>query len=155
LPAAWDVSLDTFGWDQVAREVGRRGLVDRPGTFLFTSKWYHSGHLAFAVGNRVPVLCYSPRDPRGFAQWTAPGRWVGHDGILVVIDRPSTEPAMYDRWFERIDPIGRFDVVRGGVAVREVRLFRCVRQVRPFPDDGPGGDRLAAVGRPAEAARRR
>jgi hypothetical protein len=123
-----------MGWDVVAGELRRRGLLDRPGEFLFTSKWYHSGHLAFATAGRVPVLCYSPRGGHNFAYWEDSRRWVGHDGLLLVIDETSTEPAMFDRWFDRIEPLGEFSVFRAGSAVRRVRLFRCVRQTRPFPD---------------------
>ncbi len=72
------------GWDRVADELRRRGLVDRPGTFLFTSKWFHSGQLAFALDHEAPVLCYHAGDgSRGFAHWSRPEHWVGRDGILV------------------------------------------------------------------------
>src|SRR5581483_293899 len=103
LAVSRDPTLDTFGWDELAGELDRRGLLDDPDTFLFTSKWYHSGQLAFATGARAPVLCYSTRKPLGFAQWSRPEQWVGRDGILVVVNHSSTEPAAFDRWFERID----------------------------------------------------
>ena len=156
LAPAWDPTLDTYGWDQVARDLRRRGLVDRPGTFLFTSKWFHSGHLAFALGGHGPVLCYSPGGAHGFAQWSRPAEWVGRDGILVVVGRNSTEPDMYDRWFERIEPLGGVEVTRGGAPVRTVWLYRCIRQVRAFPYDGPAPPSRGrlATGR-AGAARRR
>jgi hypothetical protein len=83
----------------------------------------------------VPVLCYNKNDARSFAFWSRSGDWVGRDGILVALNDRSTEPQCYDSWFRRIEPIGSFDVMRGGTPVRKVRLFRCVRQVRPFPFD--------------------
>jgi 4-amino-4-deoxy-L-arabinose transferase-like glycosyltransferase len=145
-----DPSADLYGWPEVAAELSRRGLADRPRTFLFTSKWYYSAQLAFALGERrCPVLCYSSTDARGFGQWSSPGRWLGHDGILLVVNHSSTEPAAFDRWFERIEPLGQFDVLRSGAPVRTVRLYRCVSQTQPFPFDGSGkrrphGARLAA-----------
>ena len=133
---ARDPSIDLYGWDQVAVELKRRGLLNSPHTFLFTSSWYSSGQLAFATrGAPVPVLCYNKNDARSFAFWSRPGEWVGRDGILVALNDRSTEPQCYDSWFTRIEPIGSFEVVRGGTPVRKVRLFRCVRQIRPFPFD--------------------
>ena len=83
----------------------------------------------------MPVLCYNKDDARSFAFWSRPGDWVGRDGILVALNDRSTEPQCYDSWFTRIEPIGSFEVLRAGTPVRKVRLFRCVRQVRPFPFD--------------------
>jgi len=133
--AANDPTLDLFGWDQVARGLAERGLLGLPNTFLFTGNWYHSGQLAFATRHQVPVLCYHPYDSRSFAYWSQPSDWVGHDGILVALDRRSIEPTCYNRWFARIEPIGEFPIVRAGVAVRTVRLFRCVGQLKGFPFD--------------------
>jgi len=134
VPPESDPTTDMFGWTEVAAELRRRGLLDRPGGFVFTSKWYDSGHLAYATGGRVPVLCYSPQSPHNFAYWQPPARWVGHDGVLVVVGETSTEPWMFDRWFDRIEPIGGFAVARGGVEIRRVRLYRCVNQRSAFPD---------------------
>ena len=139
LATASDPTLDLFGWDQVAEGLRSRGLVGRPGTFLFTGNWYQSGQLAFAVRHEAPVLCYHARDARGFAYWSRPEAWVGRDGIFVGIDRRSAEPACFDRWFDRIEPLGEFPIVRAGAVVHTVRLFRCSGQRRPFPfAPGPG-----------------
>jgi 4-amino-4-deoxy-L-arabinose transferase-like glycosyltransferase len=132
-----DPTLDLYGWDQVASELRRRGLVRRPGTFLFTGRWYQSGQLAFATRYRAPVLCYSVEDAHGFAYWSRPAQWLGQDGILVVVNQSPFEPAVYLPFFERIEPLGTFPVVRAGASVRQISLFRCVRQVHPFPFDHP------------------
>jgi hypothetical protein len=132
-----DLTLDFYGWDEIARELKRRGLLDQPGSFLFTSNWYYSGQLAFATrGSGMPVLCYHGWDARSFAFWSRPEDWIGRDGILVAINNHVNEPGCYQRYFTRLEPIGEFDVVRAGGPVRNVRLFRCVRQVVAFPFDG-------------------
>jgi hypothetical protein len=135
-----DPTVEMTGWDRVAEELGRRGLLGRPGTFLFTSTWYTSGQLAFATrGSGTPVLCYNARgDARSFAFWSRPADWVGYDGILVALNGRSGEPDCYDRWFSRIEPIGEFAVTRAGSPIRQVRLFHCVRQTAPFPFDHLG-----------------
>lgn len=141
-----DPSMEMFGWDQVAAELERRGLLDRPGTFLFTGGWHTSGQLAFAIGGRRPVLCYNAGDARGFAGWGDPADWVGRDGVLVAVDDRTAEPGCFARWFERIEPLGAFAIDRGGRPARSVRLFLGVRQLRAFPYQKVGA--AAAVGRP-------
>ena len=150
LTSKLDPTVDMYGWDQVAVELGRRGLLDNPKTFLFSRSWFTSGQLAFATRESgVPVLCYNHNDARSFAFWSRPEEWVGHDGILVSVSEIPYEPECYERFFEKIEPIGSFEVARKGGAIRKVRLFRCVRQVAAFPFQ-PGADPDAAKSRVAE-----
>jgi hypothetical protein len=144
-----DPTAELFGWSAVAAEIERRGLLHDPNTFLFTSRWYHSGQLAFALGDHTPVLCYSERMAQGFSQWSRPEQWVGHDGILVVLNDNPFESAMYQRWFETIEPLGDFDIGRAGSPVKRVRLYHCVHQTRPFPFAGPD-----AIAQPGDASPR-
>jgi hypothetical protein len=131
-----DPTVDVYGWDQVGHELRRRGLLDRPGTFLFTGTWYQSGQLGFAIrGAATPVLCYNSWDARSFAFWSRSSDWMGADGILVSLNHHPAEPHCYDRFFDRIEPIGQFDVIRAGAPVRQVRLYRCVGQRYAFPFD--------------------
>jgi len=154
--AAQDPTADTVGWDAVAAELRRRGLLDRPDTFLFTGNWYQSGQLAFAArGARTPVLCYHAWDARSFAFWSRPEDWVGRDGVLVEVNERPGGSARYDKWFTRIEPLGTFPVERAGAPLRTVSLYRCVRQTVAFPFDDLGrnirprhrgaGGRLAAA----------
>jgi hypothetical protein len=148
-----DPTVDMFGWDQIAHELDRRGLLGQPRSFVFTGSWYHSGQLGFATRrSTTPVLCYNSLDARSFAFWSRPADWVGWDGILVAVNERLTEPSCFQNWFTRIEPIGSFEVVRGGVPVRKVRLFRCVRQSRAFPFQGTAP---AEVDRRIAATRRR
>jgi len=152
--AAQDPTADLVGWDAVAGELRRRGLLDRPGTFLFTPSWYQSGQLAFAArGSRTPVLCYHARDARSFAFWSDPAGWVGRDGILVEVGDSPVDPEGFRRWFTRIEPLGGFEVNRAGVLVRKVRLYRCVNQTLAFPFDDLGRTARPRAGRVASGTR--
>jgi 4-amino-4-deoxy-L-arabinose transferase-like glycosyltransferase len=131
--AANDPTGDLFGWDELARELRRRGLAARPSTFLFTSRWYYSGQLAFALSDRMPVLCYNRRHAQNFAYWSRPEQWVGSDGIFIGINDCARELDDFARYFARIEPLGEYRVVRSGQAVRIARLYHCVHQTRPFP----------------------
>lgn len=129
-----DPTADLYGWDQVAAEIRRRGLLDRPGTFLFADAWFLSGQIAFAARDLgAPVLCYHPREPHNFAIWSRPDEWLGHDGVLVWNEDTKHGPRYFERYFERMDPPIRFTVTRRGAEIRRMSLYRCVRQVAPFP----------------------
>jgi 4-amino-4-deoxy-L-arabinose transferase-like glycosyltransferase len=138
VPADADPSVDLFGWDQVAAELGRRGLVDQPGVFLFAGNWYHAAQLATALGPSRAVWCYHGWDARGFAYWGRPADNLGRDGVLVTVGDSPVEPACFDRYFRRIEFIRNVQIRRAGVPVRTVHLYRCNEQVRHFPFAGRG-----------------
>jgi 4-amino-4-deoxy-L-arabinose transferase-like glycosyltransferase len=131
VPPRSDPSVDTIRWGQIARELARRGLLDDPGTFLFTDYWRFSAELELATRRAAPVACFH-RDARGFTFWSRPEDWVGRDGIFVRVEDGLAGPEDYAPWFRRVEPIAAFPVVRGGVALQTVRLYRCVRQTDPY-----------------------
>ncbi len=145
LGAGMDPTEEFHGWDQIASQVQRLDAMETPGTFLFTSSWYHSGHIDHALRGRAPVLCYNSDDARGFAYWSRPEDWVGRDAILISIGDKPREPGFFQPWFQRIEPLTVFEVERGGIPIRKVRLFHCVNQITPFPFDPRdlGDDRQA------------
>ena len=128
-----DPTLDLYGWNQVASRIDQLGLIDNPGTFVFTRYWYQSAQLAYALGRKHPVLCYNADDPRGFAFWSRPEDWVGRDGILVVVGEPETMARYYGRWFSHVEMVSDFWVERSGKPVRHIILYRCVQQHVPYP----------------------
>lgn len=152
IPIPRDPTSDAFVWREAVKALGRHGALDEEGVFLFTGHWTLSGQLGFAAGlcGGPPVLCYNPKDARGFRLWSEPEYWLGRDGILVAIDDRSIEPGCYDRYFARIELMEEFSVSRGPGPSRRIRLFRCSRQLRPFPyaplrTGTPPGSRSAPV----------
>lgn len=134
-----DPTAEMACWGEIGRELRERGLLDQPNTFLFTGNWYMSGQLAFATrDSHTPVLCYHAWDARSFAFWSKPQDYVGRDGILVALDRHLGEPECFERWFNHIEPLTHFQVKRAGAVLREVEVFRCVRQTMAFPFDDLG-----------------
>jgi hypothetical protein len=138
-----DPTLDLYGWDQVADRIKQLGLLGDPNTFVFTSYWYQSAHLAHALGSQQTVLCYNADDPRGFAFWSQPEEWLGRDGILVVVGEIDSWPRYYARWFGGVEPLSDFWVERSGKPVRRIRFYRCLRQRVPFPYGMDRAERLA------------
>ena len=60
IDAARDPTLDLYGWDQVAREIHSRGLVENPGTFLFTRFWYQSASSPMPWMGSIPSSAITP-----------------------------------------------------------------------------------------------
>jgi hypothetical protein len=133
--ARTDPTSDLYGWDEVAHRLEQMGLLDDPNTFLFTRAWYQSAQVAHAIRLKVPVLCYNIDDPRGFAFWSKPGQWVGHDAVFLTINEEFIPLSFYSRWFERVVPLAEFTIKRGGKPLRRVQAFRLVRQLVAFPYD--------------------
>ena len=128
-----DPCIEISGWTSVGTELRARGLVDRPGTFLFTDRWYDSGELAFAVRNKIPVTFYRQGDARGFAFWSKPEDWLGYDGILIDSDaRPDVE-AEFKPYFREIQSLPPIQMTRGTSPFRTVNVYLCREQLRPYP----------------------
>jgi hypothetical protein len=133
VPVASDPTLDSYGWDYVGRELEKRGLLDRPDHFLFNDRWYYSGHLALATDHRIAVACYNRNHAQNFAYWSNPREWVGRDGIFVGINDCELVVRDLSRWFRRFEPLGDIPILRNGVCIRRIHLYRGVDQKTPFP----------------------
>jgi hypothetical protein len=140
-----DPTIDLICWDQVATELQRRGLLEEPGTFLFTDCWNRSAHLAYATRGKAPVACYD-YDARSFNFWSRSEDWLGRDGIFVKDDRRPDYVAPYAKYFRTYEPIGTAHIVRRGVLVREVALYRGTCQTQAFPFDHHLRPRSVGVG---------
>jgi hypothetical protein len=124
---------DVSGWASVANELEVRGLTAEPHTFVMTNRWYDSGQLAFAMQERVPVLCYNIGDARGFAFWSKPETWVGWNGLYVTTSDEPFERQILELFFRRVEVAADFPMTRAGTPFRQVRVYRCIEQTRPFP----------------------
>jgi hypothetical protein len=142
-----DPTLDFYGWDQVAGKIRQLGLVDDPHSFIFTRYWYQSAQIAYALGGDRSALCYNSDDPRGFAFWSRPEDWLGHDGVLVLVgDEPKVIARYFGRWFTKVEPSAEFWVERSGKPVRRIRLYRCLQQRVAYPFAIERGHRLVQRG---------
>jgi len=155
--ARTDPTADLYGWDLVAEQLEELGILDNENTFLFTRTWYQSAQVAHAIHLRLPVLCYNIDDPRGFAFWSKPSQWVGHDGILLIINDEFAPVSFYRRWFQEAIPLADFTIERGGRPFRRVQAFRLVNQLAAFPFDfsperAAARDALRAGGHPMDHA---
>ncbi len=156
--ARTDPTADLYGWDLVADRLEELGLLDDENTFLFTRTWYQSAQVAHAIHLRLPVLCYNIDDPRGFAFWSKPGQWLGHDGILLIVNDDFVPVSFYRRWFQEAVPLADFTIERGGRPFRRIQVIRLTNQMAAFPFDfsperAAAREVLRAGGHPMDRAR--
>ncbi|MGC8641340.1 MAG: glycosyltransferase family 39 protein, partial [Isosphaeraceae bacterium] len=135
IDARTDPTADLYGWDKVASRLEQLGVLDDPNTFLFTRAWYQSAQIAHATRLKRPVLCYNIDDPRGFAFWSKPAQWVGHDAVMLLINDEFIPVSFYERWFDRAIPLADFTIDRGGKPLRRVQVVRLLHQRLAFPFD--------------------
>ena len=103
---------------QVAtRAPSSSGHPRRPRLLPLHRTWYQSAQVAHAIRLKRPVLCYNIDDPRGFAFWSKPAQWVGHDGILLMINDEFIPATFYRRWFRGPCSRSRTSPSSGGAAV--------------------------------------
>jgi hypothetical protein len=141
-----DPTIDLICWDQVAAELERRGLLEHSGTFLFTDCWNRSAHIAYATRGKAQVACYD-FDARSFNFWSRSEDWLGRDGIFVQDDPRPDYVAPFAKYFRSYEPIGKVRIVRRGVFVREIGLYRGTCQVLAYPFDRVLRSRIAGTER--------
>jgi hypothetical protein len=138
-----DPSYECIDFDGLERAFAERGLLGRSDVFAFSDWWFRSGKVDYALRGRLPVLAFTPNDPRGFAFFDRSERWIGKDGILVTTKTLAEVEARFGGYFERIDPLGAVDVGRRGRREFALLLYRGAHLLRPYPQPygppGPGG----------------
>ena len=132
-----DPSADISGWESVAAELERRGILDEPNAYLFTNIWYDSGQLAFATRNKLPVACLHEHDARGFAFWSRPDDYRGKTGYFVIADAPDANllKTEYADGFGTMEIVAEFRMARNGRDFRPVTVYRCSPTINPYRFD--------------------
>jgi len=134
-PGVVDETRQFSGWRSVAANLDERGLLNDSNAFLFTDNWETAGQLAFAIRNRIPVTCYHTFDARGFSFWSKPTDYLGRTGYMVLVDGPEEVETQreFGPYFERVVLIAEFPMTRSGKPFRQMKVYRCERQIKPYP----------------------
>jgi len=133
-----DPTVEHLDYQPLAGALADRGLLEREKTFAFTNRWFLSGKVDWAVRNCMPVLCFTSKDPRGFAFLHRQEDFLGRDGVLVAVHfegkwYPPDAEGYYGEYFERITPLGEVEVRRGGHVEVVLRLYLCENLLKPYP----------------------
>jgi hypothetical protein len=129
-----DGTLECVDLTALEHAFRERGLLDRTDVFVFSEWWFRAGKLDYALKGRLPVLAFSAADPRSFAFFDTPERWVGKDGILVTT-KPSLAEVTdrFGDYFAAIEPLGTVPVGRAGRHETTLYLYRGRTLKRPYP----------------------
>ena len=136
-----DPTIDLIRWGQIAKDLRNRGLLDDPKVFLFTDHWRNSAQLAMAARLPSRTACYT-KDDRSFRLWSRSEDYVGRDGIYVDVIDGESDSYDYGPWFTGIEFLGEIPIVRAGITMEKVRLFRCNSQTAPFRFGWAGTERV-------------
>ena len=128
-----DPTIECVDLTNLEAAFASRGLLDRRDLFVFSEWWFWAGKIDYGLEGKLPVLTFGP-DPRSFAFFDHPARWLGKDGILVTT-KPTVDQVAgrFGSYFARIEPLGEVPVGRRGRREITLYLYRCVDLQRPFP----------------------
>jgi hypothetical protein len=122
--------VDMTGLERAFHE---RGLLDRKDVFVFSDWWFRAGKVDYGLKGRLPVLAFTRDNPRGFAFFDRSERYLGKDGILVTTKTAAEATGAFERYFERITPLGGVEVGRRGRAEYTLYLYLGERLRAPYP----------------------
>lgn len=129
-----DPTVELIDFDALAPAFRARGLIGRPDQFVFSDKWYLGGKVDYAFKGAMPFLLLNETDPREYAFFDSPDRYVGKEGILVS-ERDSLAALArdYGPYCSAFDSAGSVPVIRGSRVERTLYLYRCAALTRAYP----------------------
>ena len=77
-----DPTLETFGWDQLRRQIAARPLLS-PGDFIIADSWQNAGRIDVALAGTVPVMP-GTLDPRHYAFIVKQRSLTGRNALVIV-----------------------------------------------------------------------
>lgn len=128
-----DPTFEALDYQGLEQALARHGLLGRPDLFVFSTRWFQTGKVDYALRGQMPVLNFH-WDARNLAFFEKFEDWVGKDGVLVAPGhrRGSAQSAIMP-YFEQVSPLDVVPLYRGGHVDRTLHLYYCRRLLKPFP----------------------
>ncbi len=129
-----DATTELIDYTPLREALARRGIAKREGLFIFSDRWYVAGKVDYALRGEFPMLTLHRSDPRAYAFFESPERWVGKEGILVST-RENLEDIVrdYGGYCSSLEAVDRVGIVRNGREEATLYLYRCGTLDRAFP----------------------
>jgi hypothetical protein len=134
LAAGNDATIELIDYKALLTAFRGWGLLDRKDVFVFADRWYVAGKVDYALNGQLPMHVFSA-DPREYAFFDSPSRWVGKEGILVS-KRDDAHHEVRDDfgpYCSTLEPIGSVPIERRGQVEVTLYVYRCGSLLRAYP----------------------
>jgi hypothetical protein len=135
LAAGNDATIELIDYTELLPVFRNWGLLDRKDVFVFSDRWYVGGKVDYGLKGRLPLLLFNSSDPREYAFFDSPSRWIGKEGILVS-KRDDAHHEVRDDfgpYCSTFEPIGAVPVQRRGRVELLLYAYRCGSLLRAYP----------------------
>ncbi|MDA1082099.1 MAG: glycosyltransferase family 39 protein [Gemmatimonadetes bacterium] len=127
-----DPSGDLVTWSRLLPALAEADF-DPATDFVAATSWIQAGKAAVGAGPRIPVLCLCA-DPHHFFYAYSDSAYLGRNAIIVHKVRAGDDVIeRFAPYFERIEPLTEFAVMRGPQDVMAVELFRATNFRALYP----------------------
>ncbi|MDB9527709.1 glycosyltransferase family 39 protein [Oscillatoria sp. CS-180] len=105
--------------------------------FVFTDEFYLSGYVDMALYPLASksITCFS-QDPRGFAFWHDPQRWLGQDALYITLDSLHRDrnalTAEFQPYFQTLELVEELQLTRGGAITETVLIYRALNMQQAY-----------------------
>lgn len=131
-----DPTGDLVTWSGLKPALADAGF-DGATEFVAATSWIQAGKAAVAAGPLVPVYCLCA-DPHHFRYTIDDRDLLARDALIVHKVRSGDDVVTrFAPYFERIERVSSFPVVRGAQEVMTVELFRATNFRQVFPTTQP------------------
>jgi 4-amino-4-deoxy-L-arabinose transferase-like glycosyltransferase len=114
---------ESLDWTKLKTELETRGLADRGGLVIATTRWHEAGKIDYALGGKLPVLCLC-RDPGGYGILARPEMHLGKDALIIGRGlSPALIKETYASYFEKIDEMPPITIDHAGRPDFELSVY--------------------------------
>ena len=129
-----DATIELIDFHELDTRFRERGWYQRQDLFVFSDRWFLGGKVDYALKGRMPFLLLNTSDPREYAFFDTPARWVGKEGVLVSYRGDSTEVRRdYGGYCAGLETLPPVEIARRGKVERTLHLYRCTEIGEELP----------------------
>ena len=135
LAAGNDATIELIDYKDLLTAFRNWGLLNRKDVFVFADRWYVGGKVDYGLKGQLPLLLFNSSDPREYAFFDSPSRWVGKEGILVS-KRDDAHHEVRDDfgpYCSALEPMGAVPIQRRDRAELTLHVYRCASLLRAYP----------------------
>jgi len=135
LAAGNDATIELIDYRDLQAAFQNWGLLGRKDLFVFSDRWYVGGKVDYGLKGQLPFLLFSSSDPREYAFFDTPSRWIGKEGILVS-KRDDAHHEVRDDfgpYCSTFSPIGTVPIQRRNRVELTLYVYRCGSLLRAYP----------------------